>query len=84
MKNKTTINFPQAIETIRTKKGTYLNIQAEDGSWIEAYLNVKDGKKLITKVQHDMVNVVHKLAVHKLNGYRKATKNGLHGLQGHA
>jgi len=55
---KTTINFPQAIETIRTKRGTYLNIQAEDGSWIEVHLNVEDANDLTKKVQHDIKNIV--------------------------
>ncbi len=55
---KTTINFPQAIETIKTKRGTYLNIQAEDGSWIEVHLYVEDANDLIKKVQDDIKNIV--------------------------
>ena len=58
MKNKTTIYCPQAIETIRTEKGTYLNIQAEDGSWISVYLNVKDAQNLMAEVKYDITNIV--------------------------
>ena len=57
-KMKTTINTPQTIETIRTKTGTYLCIQTEDGNWVEIHLNVENANDLIGKVQHDIKNIV--------------------------
>tara|TARA_R100001163_G_C4858923_1_gene66069 strand:+ start:200 stop:469 length:270 start_codon:yes stop_codon:yes gene_type:complete len=71
---KITIETPKTIETIRTKTGTYLAIQDENGNWVEIHLGVTAGSDLIEKVQTDINNVVEEAFA------RRTSRSDIHDL----